>query len=630
MNNEARQAYEFGPYSLDLAERLLRCNGKAITLTPKAFDTLVVFLENSGRLLEKEELMKKLWPNSFVEEANLSHNISLLRKLFAEYTPGEQYIETIPKHGYRFLAGVAGLHDKEPQTAAGARPSLSDTGKHTRLSQKPVVWVVGLLSVALTCFAFYRWIWIDSKPAGMAKELRLIAVLPLALGGVEEGNEYLGLGMADALITRLSNTGRILVRPTSQVKSYKPGQNAVAAGQALRVDAVVEGSIRKLGNRLRVTLQLVSVKDGALIWADQFDDNFTNLFAIEDAAAEKLVRALAVNLTQDERTLLTKRYTESVEAYQAYVKGRYQLNWASERGLRKSIEYFEEAIQKDPKYALPYTGLVDSYVMLAFYYARSGDLLPKAKLYAEKAVSLDDSLPEAHASLGAVKYFFEWDWEAASRNTEAAERSLALSPLYAVRYPCYLHAKDSLGKSKESISAIQRALSLDPSSLWLNTELACAAYYDRQFDLVIRQAKFVLDLDSNLIKAHYNLGRAYGQNGLYDEASDHLNRARTLSEGAPHILGELGYLSAVSGRQREARKLAEDLVDLGKTRYVNPYHLAVVWVGLGDRDQTFTWLEHAYLERSTWMLWLNAEPKFDNLKSDLRFQALLKRMGFAQ
>src|SRR4030095_1773596 len=370
MSKQAKLFYLFGPFRIDVAERLLRRDGESIPLTPKAFDLLLMLVENKGHLLEKDELMKMLWPNTFVEEANLSNNISQLRKALS-MDPVHQYIETVPRRGYRFIADVTEL-SPTPEIASGGHPDKAHERKESIASisdasrQSTVFWfalaVVALL--ALGPVIYYFW---PKKPVTQ-QPIRTIAVLPFKPLAADSSDESLEMGMADTLITRLSNLRQLIVRPASAVRKYTALDNdELAAGREQRVDAVLEGTIQKASDKIRVTVRLVRVADGALLWADQFDEKFTNLFAVQDSISERVAGALAVRLTGDEREVLTKHYTANTEAYQLYMRGRYFLNKSTEADCRRSIDYFQQAIDRDPNYALAYAGLADSYVQLGFY-----------------------------------------------------------------------------------------------------------------------------------------------------------------------------------------------------------------------------------------------------------------------
>jgi DNA-binding winged helix-turn-helix (wHTH) protein len=371
MSNRFSRVYEFGSFRLNATEGLLLCDGSPVPLAPKAFAILSVLVEKGGRLVEKSELMEVVWPDTFVEESNLTQNIFTLRKLLGKDAHGRSYIETVSRRGYRFTAEVKELRDEGLPTAERSN------------------------GVALS--------------GGGSRALTSIAVLPFSLIGEESGDEYLKLGMADALITRLGNIRKLILRPTSAVRKYvSHEQDSIRLGQKLGVDAVLEGTIRRRGEHVRITVQLVSVSGETMLWAERFDEKFTDIFAVEDSISEQVAAALILKLTGDEKRRLTKRYTEDVEAYQAYLKGRYFWNKRTEEEMRKGVKYFRQAIELDPLYALAYAGLADSYNVLGIYNASAPrETFPKAKAAALKALEIDDALAEAHTSLASVLQFFD-------------------------------------------------------------------------------------------------------------------------------------------------------------------------------------------------------------------------------
>ena len=371
--------YDFDSYRLNAKEKLLLRDGKPVSLTIKAFDLLLSLVQNSGRLMEKEELIKQVWEETVVEEGNLTVNISVLRKALGEGADGRGYIDTVPRRGYRFTAVVrevsefeAGVISRDPSRSQAG----DENGKERRASQ------------------------------------RAIAVLPFQSLGKEQNVEYLGLGIADAIITRLSNLHQIIVRPTSAVLRYSGNsQNHLFIGRELQVEAVLEGSIQRESERLRVTTQLVRILDATVIWAEKFDDTFTDIFSIEDMISEQVSQSLVLKLTGKERKLLTKHYTENTEAYRLYLKGLYYTSRATRESARKGIEFYNQAIDIDPTYALAFAGLADAYCWLSHTFLSPKEAMPKARAAAMKALEIDDALGEAHYALALIKMWHDWDWQ---------------------------------------------------------------------------------------------------------------------------------------------------------------------------------------------------------------------------
>jgi len=582
MNRTRPVFYAFGPFRLEVSERRLLRDGEPVPLAPKMFDTLVVLVENSGRLVDKDQLMTAVWPDTFVEEGTLARNISDLRKALGEVSSERKYIETVPKRGYRFVANL-----RETPDSSVVPAKIKATG-----------------------------------------EARSIAVLPFKSLGADDEDERLGLGIADALITRLSNIRRIRVRPTSAVFRYLGSRNAAEiAGMELNVQAVLDGSIQRSNDRIRITVQLVSVRDGAALWAAKFDERLTDIFTVEDSISEQVVAALTSRLTGEERRLLRKRYTDSADAYQAYVRGRYFWNKRSIESLNLGVECFKQAIALDPAYASAYCGLSDSYTLLVVREALSPqEGFAKAKAAAATALNIDEAFAEAHASLGHAMLH---DWEWASAETEL-RRAIDLNPGYASAHHWYSEHLTAMGRCDESIAELTLASELDPLSVIISADLGRAFYYAREYDQVLRQEARTLEMDSSFWLSHINLGRAYTKKGMHDEAIMKLKKACDLSSHNTEALSFLAFSYAAAGRRADAFETLRHLDERLKKSYVPPYHFAIVHAGLGNFDQACEWLEQCYNRHAVDLFTLNVEPMLDSLREDRRYQDLLRRVGLAQ
>lgn len=587
MSHESNQIYEFGPFRLEVAEHLLLRNGETVPLQPKAFELLLVLVKHHGHLLEKDELLKAIWPDTVVGEVNLANNISILRKALGEGGNGQQFIETVPRRGYRFVAPVR-EGAAAPDIAAGAQSGG-----------------VTALSVAI----------------------KSIAVLPFKPIVANERNEALEIGMADTLITRLSNLRHLIVRPTSAVRKYATlDQDPLAAGREQRVDAVLESSFQRAGEKIRVTMRLVNVRDGTALWSYQCDEDYADVFAAQDIIAEKVARALMPGLTGDERKLLAKRYTDNFEAYQLYVKGHFFWDKRTEEGIQKSIEYFEQAIKLDPNYALAYAGLATSYVTTAYREmvppAEAGS---RAEAAARKALEIDGQLGQAHSAL-AVLHFRNLEW---SKGVREFRRAIALNPNYSTAHMWYSYYLMALGRFDEAIAEAKRAQELDPLSLIINTQMGTPFFYRREYDRAIEQYRKALEMDPRFPPARYWLGRAYTQKGDYAEAIEVLWPTVAANPQLRAYITPLAYAYAVSGQRSEAIQLLDELRERAKQRSVSAYYIALIYAGLGEKDQAFVWLEKAYQERADGIIFLNVEPGFDGLRADPRFHGLLRRMRLA-
>ena len=601
MGDQPRRIYEFGRFRLDATERVLFRDREPVALTPKAIDTLIVLVENSGHVVEKDELMTAIWPDTFVGEDSLTRNVSLLRRVLSDEGSDPQYIETLPRRGYRFATGVKHLEDDEEvivRRRGRVRIITEEESDEPR-----------------TLLAAQR--------LGLPEAARPLAVLPFKLLGVDAADEYLSIGIADALITKLSNIRRIVVRPTSAVIRYDGVNPDVRMiGQRLRVESVLEGSIQKLGDRIRVTVQLVSVEEGAPQWAAQFDEKFTDIFQIEDGVSEQVVAALTSKLSGEESRLLTKRHTADFEAHQSYLKGRYFWNKRTPDGLDKAVECFEQAIARDPGYALAYAGLADCYNMSGFWvYLPPNEAFPRAAAAANKALNLDNSLSEAHASLAWATLHYQWDRVTSEREYKLA---IELNPGYLTAHQWYALFLMQEARFDEAFRELTRAEEIDPLSLAVSFNLGLLLLFRKRYDEAIEQLQRTLDLDPNYFIARNFLALSYWFKSMPDECLAEYQRCVDCS---PASLPALGLGFALTGRNAEARAVLDELEDGVSHAYVSPTSLAQIYLNLGEKNRALECLERACEERDPWSLWNKVNPVFEPLHSDRRFQNLLARLG---
>jgi eukaryotic-like serine/threonine-protein kinase len=456
---------------------------------------------------------------------------------------------------------------------------------------------------------------------------RAIAVLPFKmLRREEQTDEYLGVGMADAIITKLSNIRRIIVRPTSSVLKYAHSEaDLLAAGHELDVGFVLDGRIQRANDRVRVTVQLIRVRDGAPLWAAKFDENFTDIFTVEDSISGQVAQALMPKLSGEEQEMLSKRETENAQAYQAYLKGRYYWNTFTEEGLAQAIFHFMEAIEEDPNYAQAYAGVADYYNYLGVW----GVLPPKesfaaAKDAALKALSLDDTLAEAHTSLAFALLAYDWDWEQAE---VSFKRAIELNPSYATAHQWYAYLTGAQGRHAEAITEIECAQKLDPLSPMIATSASLIFFNARQYDRSLEELGKALELDPAYFVAYQAYGWCYALKGRFEEALASSRKSVALSQRNPMALWSLGYVLAVAGHEGEAREVALEMIEAREKHYVSSYFIACVYAGLNEPDEAFKWLEKAYEERDWWLLWMRVQPNLDNLRDDPRFQNLLRRVA---
>jgi DNA-binding winged helix-turn-helix (wHTH) protein/TolB-like protein/Flp pilus assembly protein TadD len=655
---EPSRTYEFGPFRLDPVEQQLWRDGEEIALTPKAFGVLLLLAKNSGHAVSKEDFMREVWANTIVEEKNLTDNISTLRQLLGDDAQNPTYIKTVPRRGYRFVADVNEItgrdtdvlvhesshsrivieEEDEPTEVADISPAAFrfhavpalPSGKQA--SPKwfwPLLIAGGLVlagGIALVTSRFWTKPAASAEPAAFA--VRTIAVLPFKPLVADASDPSLELGMTDALITKLSNIRQIAVRPTSSVLKYSaPDQDLKIAGKELEVDVLVDGKVQKAGDRVRLSVQLLRASDGTPFWGESFDENFTNVFALQDRVSERVAAALSLKLTGEEKRGVNKRYTESAEAYQLYLKGRH--HWMAFRSgdLVASLNYYNEALKKDPAYALAYSGLSNSYTVISLYGPLpASEALPKAQEAAQKAVALDDNLAEAHASLGAVKIFYERDWPGAARELK---RAMELDPNNMDAHELYAYYLQAMGKADEAVSEFKLVTQLAPHWSVAANDLLEGLFDARQYDEAINQSREIIRLEPNNPRANQVLGMALTQKKQFTEAIAALERAaETGGEfGRPKALTQLGYTYAVAGKKSDALRVIEEL-----KRDPNPwlaFHLARIYVGLGDKEQAFTYLEKAADERFGFLYDIRFTSHFDPLRDDPRFAQLLQRINLS-
>jgi len=460
------------------------------------------------------------------------------------------------------------------------------------------------------------------------KVIDSVAVLPFANAGTDPNTEYLSDGITENLINRLSQLPALRVVPRSTVFRYKRQEiDPQAAGRALGVRAVIAGRVVQRDDTLSIQMELIDVVNESQLWGEQYNRRLTDLLTIQEEIAREVAEQLRPRLSDTEQRQLTKRYTESTEAYQLYLRGRYFWNKRAEEGIRKGIEYFRQAIDLDPGYSLAYAGLADSYNFLGAFGIAAlppGEALPKAKAAATKALEIDGSLAEAHASLAFVRLYYDRDWPGAERGFQ---RAIELNPNYAPARQWYSHLLMARGRTSESISEAKRAVEIDPLSLPANLNMGWQYHWARQYDLAVEHLRKLLEMDPNFEQGHWGLGLAYEQKGMFAEAASEFQKAAALSGGSPVYIAALGHAYAVGGKQAEAMRVRNELEEQSKQRYVPPYWMATLYIGLGEKDQAFRWLEKAYEERSGGLIWLGVDPRMDSLRSDPRFAALMRRAG---
>lgn len=594
MYNGSLPIYEFGPFRLDIAERRLTRGGRPVPLTGKAFDLLTVLVSNSGRLLSKDELMRALWPGRIVEENNLTVTMSTVRKALRDSKEaGSRYVETVPGVGYRFDAVVSEQGPRHPS-------------RRHRASGRDVMGV----------------------PVGRASAIDSIAVLPLADPSGDADIEYLSDGITESVISSLSRLPRLKVIAWSTVSQFKgrEGLDVLEAGRRLHVRALLTGRLLRVKGRMVLSAELVDVADGTQVWGGHYSRPVADIFGMQEEIAAEVSEQLQLALSGVEKSTLARRHTESPEAYDLYLRGRYFWNKRNEKGARKAVEFFRRAVEVDPDYALAYAGLADAYNLLCglgILAPREGR--PKAKEAALIALAKDEQLAEAHASLGIIGLRYDWDWPAAERELK---RAIALNPSCALArhwYAIYLNARTHFN---EAIAECKRALRLDPLSLIINTLLGMHYLFAGRHAEGIAQLRRTLELDPDFIYAHSAIAECYYYTGSHEQAVAAMERASELAGwDTTNALLVRGFIYAAVGRVAEARALLEELKRRSEREFVSGYEMGRIYVLLGEMDEALRWLNVACDQRVGDMLHILSGPHLTPLKSHPGFEELVRRVG---
>ena len=593
MNNSEFQIYEFGLFHLDANDRVLLRGDRTVRLTEKVFNILLLLVERSGHLVTKEELMEEVWPDSVVEENNLTVSMSALRKALGEKQEGGQYIETVPRRGYRFAADVREIKNERVGLAQEKESKASARAK------------AGMLPIATTT----------------------LAVLPLLNVSGDPNLEYLSDGITESIINSLSKLPQLKVLARSTMFRFKLNDiDPVEVGRQLDAHALLTGRILQINEELIIKLELINIKEGSQIWGEQYRRKSADIFKVQEEISQEVSEKLKLRLTGEQKRQLAKRYTEDTEAYHLYLKGRYCWNKRTGEALKMAIEYFRQAIAKDSDYALAYTGLADCYAIIAFY----SNIPPKpafeeAKKATAKALEIDNTLAEAHASLAFVKEYYEWDWVGADKEYKKA---IALNPSYATAHQWYGMYFMKLGQFERARRQLKRALRFDPGSLIIKADLGLPFYFKRQYTEAVEQYQNILKTAQDFIWARFFLGWAFERSGKFSEAIEEFQKAHLIDD-RPEVLAMIAHTYAVSGRRSKAKNILSTLEEKSKHEYISPYYIALIFTGLDDKERAFGWLEKAYSDRNEWLVWLKVDPRFDRLWTDSRFADLLRRIGFS-
>ncbi len=617
------QPIRFGLFEFDPQSGELRKQGMKIRLQGQPVEILSMLLARPGGLVTREELQNKLWPAEiFVDfERSLNAAIKRLRAALGDSAEAPRFIETLARRGYRFIAPVDAGRIPTAEAPVALSPPSSSRSRHiSRFAL--VALVLAAITVALYMVNIY-------EPVGgysSSKPIQSLLVLPLKNLSGDTEHDYLADGMTDALNARLAGVSALRVISQTSSLRYKGTNKPLSQiARELKVDGIVEGSVLRSGNRIRINVQLVQPGIEKRIWGQTYERDVRDVLTLQSEVTRAIVDEIRVKLKPGERARLTNVRPSNPEAHVAYAKGRFYWNKRTEEGLRKAVEYFGEAIDKDSGYALAYVGLADSWVPRAWYaYLPPKEAFPRAKEAVTKALALNPDLAEAHTTLAFINLYYDWDWAAADREFR---RAIELNPNYANAHHWYGEYLSLAGQPDAAIRESEQARELDPLSSIINTWVGSRYFFARRYDMAVEQYRNVAELDPNFVPAHLALGQAYEQKKMFREAIAELERAVDLSGGSPVYRASLAHAYGVSGRRSDALRLIDDLRKLASRRYVASFDMAIAYLGLGDEDRTLAALESAFQERSPRLLFLRVEPRFDTLRSDTRFQEMTKRVG---
>ena len=628
----------FGIFEVSLQSGEVRKAGLRIRVQQQPLKLLEILLQHQGEVVTREDLRSRVWRSESFGDFDQALNIAIgkLRSALGDSAESPRFIETLPKRGYRFIADVSVVDtDDRPKRQEPVVGDLSatDAGQKTQgigsaVAAKrrplPTRWIVVVLALSLSLAILSVWLFRSRAPAPMG--IRSIAVLPLENLSGDASQNYFADGMTDELITDLAQISALRVISRTSVMVYKGARKPLPQiARELNVDAVVEGTVLRSGDQVRITAQLIEASTDKHLWSQSYEGELRDSLALQSRVATAVADQIRINLTPQEQAALKNAKVVIPEAYESYLKGRYFWNKRTADGLKVALAYFQQAIEEDPKYAQAYSGLADTYALLGdWQYAvmTPKEAFPKAKAAAVKALELDSSLGEAHNSLAFVLDGFDWDFDSAGKEFQ---RAIELNPGYATAHHWYAWHLSLLGRFDEAIAEMRKAEDLDPLSLIINADLAELLGLAHSYDESIRQSRKTIEMDTNFALAHNQLAQVYLQKHMYDEAIAELQKAVRLSGNSPTCTANLARAYVASGKRSEAVKLLGDLKKRSNPGYSNAAEIAMVYASLGDTDQAMNWLERGYEERFNPGVLLR--PGFDPLRSDPRFRNLVQRIG---
>jgi TolB-like protein/DNA-binding winged helix-turn-helix (wHTH) protein/tetratricopeptide (TPR) repeat protein len=646
------QIYRFADFEADARARQLRKHGTKLKLQGQPFEMLLMLLESPGEVITREQMQQKLWPvDTFVDfEHSLNTSIKKLRQALNDSATEPRYIETLPRVGYRFIAPVTAAEEaaddfSSPSSQQGPSPVDGIPGI-TAVGSSPrhlFAWFLGLalgvVSVAGTVIALNvgktrdrLMEVVNSSRSGLGlvssakKSRRSVAVLPLQNLSADPNQNYFVDGMTDELTTDLAQFGDLRVISRTSAMHYRDGsKTAPQIGKELGVDALVEGSVERVGDRVRIRAQLIDCATDRHLWAQSYDRDMKDVLSMQTEAAREIADQVRGSVGSPQLSLhAAKPAPVNPDAYEAYLKGRYFWNKRTPDGLNKSIEFFQDAIAKDPSFAAAYAGLADSYSILG------SDVLPadvansKARAAATKAIELDPSIAEGHAALALVEFYYDWNWK---QSEEEFRRAIELNPNYATAHQWYSYYLTAMLRFPEAVEQAETAQQIDPLSLSINTSVATRYRHAGRLDDAVQLNRRTLEMDPTFVPAHFSLAAVYENQGSWPQAINEYKKVIELRPGDPSALAALAYIYARSGQQDEARKILSQLTETSKQHYVASFEIATIFAGLDDADHTMLWLDKSYKQHESQIPFLESDDRFNALHSDPRFQDLVHRLG---
>ena len=619
----------FADFALDLRTGELRRNGTSIKLQPQPAKVLALLVSRAGEIVTRQDLAQQVWGSeTFVDfEQGLNFAIRQIRSALEDDAEHPRFLETLPKRGYRFTAPVSGSAPPKIESLVSPPPS----SRSPRLVLRYGLASLAAASLAITLALVFDWGHLRERLTGAASVPRIesLAVLPLHNLSQDPEQEYFSDGMTDELITDLAKFGTFRVISHTSVERYKQTKRPLPEiAHELGVDAVVEGTVLRSGDRVRITAQLIDARSDRHLWAESYERDLRDVLTLQGEVAGDIATEIQIKVTSQEKTPVASARPINPEAHEAYLKGRYFWNKRTEEGVKKGIEYFEQATRIDPNYAVAYAGLAESYIVSNGHrFLPPTQAFPKVHAAALKALELDETLVEAHTSLGSYQWEYEWDKSGAEKEFR---RAIELNPSYATAHAWYAEELAALGRGDEALAEIKRAQEVDPLSLPISVVAGWILYVERDYDQAIAQFQRTLEMDSNFAIAHLYLGRTYVQKGNLEQAIIESQMATRLSGDHPFYMAWLGYAYARAGNRNEALRILRHLKVISRQKYVASHDIAAIYAGLGEQSMAIAWLNKAYDERSYTVLQLEVEPEFNSLRSDRRFQSLLHRVGLSQ